>query len=90
MFHSRALNHKIKKTHERSLRNTFKKKDNSVSVHQRNLQVLATELYKIKNNIAPKILNDVFQLRTSSYNLRTNSKFYSIPVHFVCNGAESF
>ena len=100
MFHSRELNHKINAIHERSLRITFKdrtstfeellKKDNSVSIHQRNLQVLATELYKIKNNMAPEILNDVFQLRTSSYNLRTNSNFYSRPVHFVYNGTESF
>ena len=40
--------------------------------------------------MAPEILNDVFQLRTSSYNLRTNSNFYSRPVHFVYNGTESF
>ena len=52
--------------------------------------MLATELYKIKNNMAPEFSIDVFQLRTSSYNLRTNSNFYSGPVHFGCNGAESF
>ena len=71
---------------------TFKElleKDNSVSIHHRNLQVLATELYKIKNNMAPEILNEVFQLRTSSYNLRTNSKFYTRQVHSVYNGTES-
>ena len=101
MFHSRALNRKINTIHERSPRitqgfnrtSTFEellKKDNSVSVHQSTLQVLATELYKIKNNMAPEILNDVFELRPLSYNLRTNSNFYSRPVHFVYNGTESF
>ena len=99
MFHSRSLNNKINTIHERSLRITYNdrtstfeellRKDNSVTIHHRNLQVLATELYKIENNMDPEIVNEVFQKRTSSYNLRANSKFYTRPVHSVYNGTES-
>ena len=65
MFHSRALNNEINTIHERSLRITYNdrtstfeellRKDNSVTIHHRNLQVLATELYKVENNMDPEI-----------------------------------
>ena len=85
MFHSRTLNNKINFIHERALRITYNdikssfevllRKDNTLSIQHRNLQLLATEIFKIKNNMAPKILNEIFQNRTSSYNLRKNSSF---------------
>ena len=58
MFHSRALINKINSIHDSSLRithnnkkSTFEElfnKGNSVSIHHRNLQVLATEMFNIK------------------------------------------
>ena len=100
MFHSRALNNKINSIHERALRITYNdrtstfeellNKNKSVSIHHRNLRVLVTEPYKVKNNMAPEILNEIFQNRTSSYNLRTNSSFAVRPVHSVYHGTESF
>ena len=45
--------------------------DNSVTVHQKNLQVLVTEIYKVKNGIAPEIMKDIFELQNPSYNLRS-------------------
>ena len=72
MFHSRQLNNRINKLHERALRivynvfsSTFNElllKDNSVSIHNRNIQALAIELYKIINDISPEIMKDVFLL----------------------------
>ena len=57
MFDSRQINHKISKLHGRVLRIVFKdnfssfeehiSKDKPVTVHQRNLQKLATEIYNI-------------------------------------------
>ena len=54
MFHSRQINHKINKIHHRALRivyndhfSSFEKflsKDKSVTVHQRSLQILSTEM----------------------------------------------
>ena len=66
MFHSRQINHKINKLHERALRIVYNdhfssfeellSKDKSVTVHQRNLQTLATEMYKILNGLSPDIM----------------------------------
>ena len=54
MFHSRTLNSKINKLHERALRLVYNdetssfekllKRDNSVKIHTRNLHYLATEM----------------------------------------------
>ena len=59
MSHSRTLNNKINRLHERCLRIIYNDNtssftdllviDNSVSMHRRNIQVLATELYKFVN-----------------------------------------
>ena len=37
----------------------LQRKDNSFSIHHRNIQALATEIFKVKNNIAPEILKEV-------------------------------
>ena len=55
MSHSRTMNNRINKIHEKTLRLVYKdeknlslddllKKDKSVSIHQRNLQILATDI----------------------------------------------
>ena len=99
MFHSRRLNSKINSSHERALRitygdqkSTFQElliKDNFVSIHNRNLQVLATEIFKIRNNIAPEFLNEIFQERSVHYNLRGNNRFRSRRANSVYHGTES-
>ena len=52
-------------------------KDHSVTVHQKNLQVLVTEIFNVKNNLAPNIMNDVFELKESPYNLRSESNHFT-------------
>ena len=59
MFHSRKLNNKINKLHQRCLRivhnnnisthEELLETDNSVSVHFQNVKALAIELYKVVN-----------------------------------------
>ena len=72
MFHSRTMEHIINRICEMTLRLiyrnqhqlTFKElleKNKAVSIHQRNLQTLATEIYKIKNKISSEILNSLFE-----------------------------
>ena len=70
MFHSRNLNNKINRIHERALRlvshnnlsfSELLDLNNSVTVHNKNLQVLVTETYKVKNGIAPEIMKDIFE-----------------------------
>ena len=85
MFHSWRLNNNINSIHERALRitygdqkSTFQElliKDNSVSVHHRNLQVLATEVFKIRNNMTPEFLNEIFQEISVPYNLTGSNPF---------------
>ena len=68
--HSRALNHKINKLHERSLRVIYKKSgltfeellemDNSFTIHERNLQKLAIEMYKVKQLMCPMPFQKLF------------------------------
>ena len=71
MFHSRKMEHSINKIHERTLRLiypsdpklTFKElldKKKTVSIRQKNLQVLATDIFKVKLNISPEILKELF------------------------------
>ena len=36
------------------------KKDETKNIHQRNLQILATEIYKVKHNLVPDIMKDIF------------------------------
>ena len=72
MFHSRELNNRINRIHERSLRIVYKNKestfqqlldrDKSVTVHHSNIRKLAIEIFKVKNNLSPEILNDVYEI----------------------------
>ena len=85
MFHSRTLNNKINKLQERSLRiiycddtSSFEellRKDGSVTIHHRNIQALATEMYKVKNNLSPKIILDMFQLNIRQHSTRNANEF---------------
>ena len=92
MCHSRTNNRKINRLHERCLRiiyyeklSSFIKlleKDNSVSIHQRNLQILGIEMFKVSNGLSPVLMNDIFKLRgEQTYNLRKLSQFYGPKVN---------
>ena len=99
MFHSRDLNNRINRIHERALRIAYKdklssfeellKKDESVTIHHKNLHILATEIYKFINGLAPKIMGEVFQLKDINYNLRADVTFKSSNVHTVHYGQQS-
>ena len=83
MFHDRTLNNRINKIHERGLRLVYKnetflsfdnflKRDKSVSIDQKNLQVLAIGIYQTKNDLGPKIMKDTFHLIQKPYNLKND------------------
>ena len=99
MCHSRTNNSKINRLHERCLRlvyndkqssfNELLEKDGSVSIHMRNIQILATEMYKLVNNLSPPIMNRVFKLNSNSrYNLRQISQFSRSLIKSVYHGTE--
>ena len=80
MFCSRKSNNMVNKVRERVPRLTHKdneinfqtllNENNETSVHQRSLQFLITEIYKIKNNYAPPIMHHLFQFCGNTFNLR--------------------
>ena len=85
MFHGRSRNNKINSLHERALWITYGdrsssfenllKNDNSVSIHHRNIQALAIEMVKVKNNNAPEIMKELFAPKMISDDLRNNDSF---------------
>ena len=58
-------------------------KDHSMTVHHKNLQILVTEVFKVKNNLDPDIMKNVFELKESPYNLRLESN------HFTCQNVKT-
>ena len=52
-------------------------------MHHRNLQVMATEMFKIHGGLSPEILRETLVSKTSSYNLRRNDTFEKRKAHSV-------
>ena len=67
--------------HEHALRIVFRdyqstfqqllKQNKSVSIHKKNQQILATEIFKTKIGLNPVIMEDVFRLKNLTYNFRS-------------------
>ena len=99
MFHSRTLNNRINALHEKALRLVYNDSilpfqdlltlDQSFTIHHRNLQKLATEMFKVKNNLSPAFMKNVFPDSTNPYNLRNAPEFDSTNIHTVHNGTET-
>ena len=98
MFHSRSLNTRINRIHERALRivyndelSTFKElleKDNSFTIHERNIQTMAMEIYKVVHGLSPEIMKSVFPIRIHNrYN--SNQIFQTRNVRTVHYGINS-
>ena len=83
MNHSRTLNNRINGLHKRALSlvyNDFSssfsellEKGKSVTIHHRNLQTLAYEIFKVKKNMAPEILTEIFPQKESNYSLKNST-----------------
>ena len=100
MFHSRKLNSRVNKLHERALRIVYQdyassftellEKDNSTTIHNRNIQLLATELFKVKNGLSPPFMNKIFVENAQHYyDLRKKAEFKRTNVKTVYNGTET-
>ena len=60
-----------------------------MSIHQKNLQVLATEKFKVKLNISPEILKELFSFNIRNYNLKSQSTLKRIKINSVYFCSES-
>ena len=100
MYRGRTNNNKMNRLHDRYLRivyndkqssfNELLEKDDSVSIHMRNIQILATKIYKLVNNLLPPSMNRVFKLDSDSrYNLRQILQFSRSLIKSVYHGTES-
>ena len=73
MCHSRKLNTRIDNMHKCALLIVYQDKNTSfnellikagsVKIHDRNVQALATEMYKVYHNLSPLIMSEVFLRR---------------------------
>ena len=99
MFCGRSSNNRINKLHERGLRVVYDdeyssfeellKKDNSVSIHHRNIHTLAIELYKLANGLSSLIMQEIFNFRELSYNIRSQTDFSIGSINSVNYGIKS-
>ena len=100
MLHSRTLNNKINCLHERALRivysdykssfNTLLEKNGYSSVHHRNIQCLAIEIYNFFHGFSPAIMGYIIKFnRPPTYNLKTRQELYSRNPKTVRYGTET-
>ena len=92
MFCSPKLNHRINRLHERALRiaysdyvSSFEElliKDKSTTIHQKNLRVVAVEMYKISHNMSPIFMEDLVTDIDTKYHTRSR---YKVELDENCN-----
>ena len=99
MFCSRKLNNKINYIHERALRMVYfdytssfeelLKKDKSISIHHRNIHNVAIEMYKVRNNLSPPFIQEIFNYQGYGRVTRTGEKFTKPKINKVYKGESS-
>ena len=88
-FHSGALNNKINRLLDRCVCISYKdqtstfndllEKDSSVSIHYRDIQALAIEMFKVTNGMSPVIMKKYFNLEKNL--IITNVVHLTLPSH---------
>ena len=73
MFCGRKTNTRINHVHERALRVVYRNNslcfdqllqiDKSYTIHHENIQTLAIDFYKVKNNLSNQIMQEIFEKR---------------------------
>ena len=100
MFLDRTMNSKINRLHERALRivyndsiSTFEEllsKDKSFTIHQRNIQTLAIEMFKTMRNEGPAFMKEIFvPKRDTCHSTRSQNNFESMNINKVHTGEDT-
>ena len=82
MFHGRKTNYKINRLQERELSlilndhisslQELLSKDDTFTIHEQNIQNLATEMFKVLNDLSTPDFSELFELNESFYDLTSN------------------
>ena len=80
MLSKRGLTNKTNHLHDKALRIAYKdeisdfkalpEKDNAVTIHVRNIQLLMTEIFKIQHSLNPTFMKEIFFPKNNQYALR--------------------
>ena len=75
---------------KRSLFEDLLEKDDSVSIHHKNLEALAIEMFKLHTKTSPEIMQEVFLVKEQgNYYLQNQTDFVIPQVKSVNHGSES-
>ena len=95
MNHNKSINKKINNLHERALRLIYCnhssnlqelfERDNSVTIHQNNIQALVIIMYKVVNNIAPTKVSELFSTKVSELWLSVSSTICEYSMEWAGN-----
>ena len=99
MFCSRAMNNKINRIHERALRLVYQDymtpfkdlliRDNSLSFHHRNIHQVAIEMFKVKHDLTPPFMKELFSFKKNDQGTRSGDIFTRPNVDSVKKGDRS-
>ena len=100
VFCSRTSNNVINRLDERSLRiilndyssdfNILLENNNDICNHNRNSQALLTEVFKMKNGLAPPIMDSILHKRFNPYNLTNIQEIATERKRILWYGLETF
>ena len=99
MFCSRKMNNKMNHLQERALRLVYQdytasfdellKKDNSLRFHHRNIHQVAIEMFKVKHDLSPPFMKEIFTYISNDKGTRAGDTFARPNVNSVYNGEQS-
>ena len=99
MFCSCKMNNKMNHIHERALRLVYQdyttsfddllKKDNSLRFHHRNIHQVAIEMFKVKHDLSPPFMKEIFTYISNDKGTRTGDTFARPNVDTVYKGEQS-
>ena len=100
MSHGRKINSRVSKLHKKALRIVYQdyassftelpENNNSTTIHNRNIQLLATKLFKVKNGLPPPFMNEIFVENAQHYcDLRKKTEFKRNNVKTLYNGSKT-
>ena len=85
MFSSKADLEKLEKTNKRAMRmitnesnddyNEICRKENQMQINKHCIKAVSIQMYKVKNNLCPDYLTELFEEKHLTYDMRDNDNF---------------